>query len=67
MIDVHSGSAEKVGTVSWLVRANGLDLKRSRAFADIAAEAAAPVRKPNRMPNGDPPSLMLWGAEEEET
>jgi len=65
MIDVHSGYVEKVGTVSRLVRSNALDVERLRAQANGFGNPAASVRKPDRMPNGDPPSLMLWGTEEE--
>ena len=65
MIDVHSGCAEKVGTVGGLIRANGLDIERARALRNIVQEISAPARRQDRMPNGDPPSLMLWGTEEE--
>jgi hypothetical protein len=65
MTYVNSGNVGEDGAVRLLARANVPDAERLRSQANGFGKTAASVRKPDRMPNGDPPSLVLWGTEEE--
>ena len=66
MIDTRSGSIERTGTGGGPARARGLDLERAWLLRSVLRDVSAPSRKQDKMPNGDPPNLILWGAEESE-
>jgi hypothetical protein len=64
MIDVHNAPSEKTGTVSRLVRSQGLEIERGWMLRSVLHKVPDRSWKQDKMPNGDPPSLMLWGTED---
>ena len=64
MIDVKRHLDEKAGPVANLVKTHGIDLQRALRFSNVLQETSRPAISMERMPNGDPPSVVLWGTEE---
>lgn len=47
-----------------MVKTRSVDRARARFFERMMSRRPRPSRSDPRMPNGDPPSVMLWGEDE---